>query len=256
MSKDLVRSDVVLGKQQIIVGDGDKDIVLKTKGKVKVQQGNSFIDLIKNGGIDMPKIINIVNTLNDIGTKTGFYYVRDEDKIYAVVEGSLVDFGGAGSSNVKTGATRLDELEDVLLVNLRDGDLLIQQGGFWVNSLYNINDILDIVNSNIGSLKDALQNQSNYTQRTFQDVMQTFDMMFDPEGNYFTEKITPLAVHTGQLIVGTNSQQFSLENIKFEPNYLGDENRFGARVIDTTRPGLLIHNTIGLGSSNDSVGST
>lgn len=257
MSQELIRSDSVLGAKQVIAGSRDKDFVIQTKGKVKIQQGNSFIDLIKDGKINSPTIIHIVDTINDIGTKTGFYYVRNEDGMYALVEKSLIPLGGgAGGSSSSEGVKRLDELEDVMLVNLRDGDLLVQQGGYWVNTLFNVNDLEDMITGNLDEIRDALKNQSDYTQRTWQDVMETFNMMFDPEGNYFTEKITPLAVHTAQLIVGTNSQQFSLENIKFSPNHLGDENRFAAFVIDISKPGLLIHNTIGLQNNDDTVGAT
>lgn len=258
MSQELIRSDSVLGTKQVIAGSRDKDFVIQTKGKVKIQQGNSFIDLIKDGKINAPVIIHVVDTINDIGTKTGFYYVRNGDEMYALVEKSLIPLGGgAGNNNNNSeGVTKLSELEDVMLVNLRDGDLLVQQGGYWVNTLFNVNDLEDMITGNLDKIRDALKNQSDFTQRTWQDVMETFDMMFDPEGNYFTEKITPLAVHTAQLIVGTNSQQFSLENIKFSPNHLGDENRFAAFIVDISRPGLLIHNTIGLENNDDTVGAT
>ena len=44
------------------------------------------------------------------------------------------------------------------------------------------------------------------------------------EGDYFTELIKPLAVHTAQLIVGTNSQQMDLTPEKvIEPEKIRDE---------------------------------
>ena len=63
-------------------------------------------------------------------------------------------------------------------------------------------------------------------------------MMFDPEGDYFTELIKPLAVHTAQLIVGTNSQQMELIGMKFIPNADNDANYFK----NTT--GKLVHFTV------------
>ena len=77
-----------------------------------------------------------------------------------------------------------------------------------------------------------------YTRRNFQDVMETFEMMFDPEGEYFTEKILPLAVQTAQLIVGTNSQQFELVDVLFQPNFNAAYNSFHSTA------GQLVHFTI------------
>jgi hypothetical protein len=65
-----------------------------------------------------------------------------------------------------------------------------------------------------------------YTKRRWADVQATLEMMFDPEGDYFTEFIKPLAVHTAQLIVGTNSQQMAFTGVRFIPNYNGDPNLF------------------------------
>lgn len=256
---ELIRTDTVLGSKQNIAGSSDKDFVIQTKGKVKVQQGNKFIDLIKDGTIKFPDVINIVSSRDKIGTANGFYFVTDEGALYAVINKNLFPLNGGNiSSNTNNGdiIKRLEDLEDTLLINLRDGDLLAYQGGYWVNSLLNIRDLENLILSNTDKLREELKNQSAYTQRVWQDTQETFAMMYDPEGNFFTEKITPLAIQTAQLIVGTNSQQFGLENIKFAPNYLGDANRFAAFVIDPNRPGILIHNTIGLGDDTSVVGNT
>lgn len=253
---DLIRSDSVLGSQQVIAGSTDKNLVLQTKGKIKIQQGNVFIDLIKNGAINFPPIINIVDTLADIGKATGFYYVKATGKLYAVVDSSIVDVAGTVNNNSDDSSSgccknlKLKDLADVLLLNLKDGDILIYSGGYWVNSLYNINDLIEITKK-VSNIESTLASQIDYTQRTYNDVIETFNMMFDPDGSYFTEKIKPLAVQTAQLIVGTNSQQFDFENINFRPNFNGDCNSFGANVIDTESPGLLIHYTIKLNSEDD-----
>lgn len=77
-----------------------------------------------------------------------------------------------------------------------------------------------------------------WTRRSWRDVMETLSMMFDPEGDYFTELIKPLAVHTAQLIVGTNSQQMDLVGVRFIPNKGGNANLFAATA------GKLVHFTI------------
>lgn len=77
-----------------------------------------------------------------------------------------------------------------------------------------------------------------WTRRSWRDVMETFEMMFDPEGDYFENLIKPLAVHTAQLIVGTNSQQMDLVGVRFIPNKGGDPNIFASTA------GKLEHFTI------------
>lgn len=87
-------------------------------------------------------------------------------------------------------------------------------------------------------IKSQTKGVKEYTRRGFRDVMETFDMMFDPEGSYFQDKIKPLAVHTAQVVVGTNSQQFDLIGVTFQPNKDGDPNLFGSTA------GKLTHFTI------------
>jgi hypothetical protein len=77
-----------------------------------------------------------------------------------------------------------------------------------------------------------------YTKRTWRDVMETMAMMFDPDGDYFTDIIKPLVVHTAQLIVGTQSQQFDLVGVRFIPNYNNS-----AKELRSTA-GQLVHFTI------------
>jgi len=249
---DLIRSDTVLGTPTNIAGSKDKDFVIQTKGKVKIQSGNSFLDILIDGKLNMPSIINIVSTLDKIPKKTGFYYTKDTERLYAIIDKKQISLNGESSTTVTPGVTRLDELEDVSLINLRNGDILVEKGGYWVNTHLSLEDITNDLKDQVSGLSDSIEKQKLYTQRSFKDVIETFDMMFDPEGSYFTEKITPLAIHTAQLIVGTNSQQFNLENIKFEPNYLGDCNRFVANCIDRTKTGKLIHHTIGLENNSGS----
>jgi hypothetical protein len=82
----------------------------------------------------------------------------------------------------------------------------------------------------VKNVPDEIQKSVNpvkeFTKRTWRDVMQTKEMLFDPESDFFTDIIQPLAVHTAQLIVGTNSQQMNLVGVKFIPNADNDPNLF------------------------------
>ena len=99
-------------------------------------------------------------------------------------------------------------------------------------------DLVDDVNKVPEEIEDKVKPVREHTKRSWRDVMETLGMMFDPEGDYFTELITPLAVHTAQLIVGTNSQQMELIGVKFIPNADNDANYF------KNTAGKLVHFTV------------
>lgn len=99
-------------------------------------------------------------------------------------------------------------------------------------------DMVDDVNKVPDEIEDKVKPVREWTKRSWRDVMETLGMMFDPEGDYFTELIKPLAVHTAQLIVGTNSQQMDLIGVKFIPNADNDPNYF------KNTAGKLVHFTV------------
>lgn len=99
-------------------------------------------------------------------------------------------------------------------------------------------DLVDDVDKFPDEIEDKVKPIREWTKRSWRDVMETLGMMFDPEGDYFTELIKPLAVHTAQLIVGTNSQQMDLVGVKFIPNADNDPNYF------KNTAGKLVHFTV------------
>lgn len=71
--------------------------------------------------------------------------------------------------------------------------------------------------------------------RTSQELM---DMVFDPEGDYYTDKIKPNSIDTLALSVGAKSMQFGLTNTVFQPNFEGNKN------VIKVKGGTLTHYTI------------
>lgn len=99
-------------------------------------------------------------------------------------------------------------------------------------------DMVDDVQKMPEEIEGKVRPVREWTKRSWRDVMETLGMMFDPEGDYFTEFIKPLAVHTAQFIVGTNSQQMDLIGVKFIPNADNDPNYFKSTA------GRLVHFTV------------
>jgi hypothetical protein len=85
----------------------------------------------------------------------------------------------------------------------------------------------------INNLADPSKARRNW--RASQEVL---SMVFDPEGDYYSEKIKPASIETAMLQVGAKSMQFVLQNVVFEPNCQGNPNYI--RVTG----GNLIHYTI------------
>lgn len=97
-----------------------------------------------------------------------------------------------------------------------------------IEGLQKIDNVIEINN-----LADPSKTRRNW--RASQEVLAN---VFDPEGNYYSEKIKPLSIETTMLAIGARSQQFVLQNTRFEPNYEGNPNT--VRVVG----GTLVHYTI------------
>ncbi len=85
----------------------------------------------------------------------------------------------------------------------------------------------------INNLKDPIRARANW--RASREVL---DMVFDPEGDYYTDKIKPNSIDTLALSVGAKSMQFGLTNTVFQPNYNGNKN------VLKWQGGVLTHYTI------------
>lgn len=95
-----------------------------------------------------------------------------------------------------------------------------------------INDIQDI--------QDAIGYNSGFTdpskaRRRWMATQELLNMVFDPEGDYYSEKIKPLSIETQMLSVGAKSTQFTLNNVTIQPNLNGDPNAI------LFSSGLLVH---------------
>ena len=85
----------------------------------------------------------------------------------------------------------------------------------------------------INQLLDPARARANW--RSSREVL---NMVFDPDGDYYTDKIKPASIDTIALSVGAKAMQFGLQNTVFQPNYLGNANRI------VYNGGVLTHYTI------------
>lgn len=97
-----------------------------------------------------------------------------------------------------------------------------------------ISDLVELDKiATINNLKDPTRARANW--RSSREVM---NMVFDPDGDYYTDKIKPGSIDTLALSVGAKSMQFGLLNTVFQPNYNGNP-----RLVKW-QGGVLTHYTI------------
>lgn len=97
-----------------------------------------------------------------------------------------------------------------------------------INNLQEINETIAI-----NKLADPTK-----ARRKWRATQELLSMVFDPEGDYYSEKIKPLSIDTQMLSVGAKSTQFTLLNVTFQPNHNGDANTL------YVSPGRLAHYAI------------
>lgn len=100
------QKNVLFGNSYNSVGSSSSDYLIKTRGKVKIQIGNKFIDLLKDGKINVDS--KFIFKEKEVGSKDGIYIIGDgEDaKVIISIGGSQIDLKG------EVGTTYVSFLEE------------------------------------------------------------------------------------------------------------------------------------------------
>lgn len=105
--------DKLFGRTYSTVGNSDSDFIIKTRGQVKVQWGKKFIDIIKDGKLNVDvSFIGSVDSYNDIGSKDGLYYVKENGSIYLVVNGNKINILGDVGGTYVSFASKQDTADE------------------------------------------------------------------------------------------------------------------------------------------------
>lgn len=120
-------STVIAGKPSNTVGDKDSVLVLRGSS-VKIQWGNKFIDLIKNGKIasEGEKILKTADSIESVVTD-GIYLI--EDSIWVVINGTKLQLAGESST------TYVSFLIDQKETTAEQKDKALTNIGFYYNTL-------------------------------------------------------------------------------------------------------------------------
>lgn len=84
----------LFGRSFSDIGSTSSDFLIKTRGQIKIQIGNKFIDLIKDGKINVNS--KFIYESNEIGTKDGIYVIKNNGdiKVSLVVDGQEIELVG------------------------------------------------------------------------------------------------------------------------------------------------------------------
>lgn len=124
------------------VGDTGTDFVIKTRGLVKVQWGRKFIDIVKDGKLNVnADFIKRVPTKDDIGNTDGLY-VTNDGGVYLVSGGITIALAGeAGTMYVAyvgdqetTQEAKLQALKNIGIVfpTIQDAQMNITEGFVYI----------------------------------------------------------------------------------------------------------------------------
>lgn len=121
----------LFGRSFSDVGSTSSDFLIKTRGQVKIQIGGKFIDLIKDGKINVNS--KFIYQEKKVGTNDGIYVLPD-GKVTLVVNGQSIDLVGGEIGNTYVSFVENQESDSIAkhnaLVNI----------GFLYNSLSDLNE--------------------------------------------------------------------------------------------------------------------
>ena len=121
----------LFGRSFSDVGSTSSDFLIKTRGQVKIQIGGKFIDLIKDGKINVNS--KFIYQEKKVGTNDGIYVLPD-GKVTLAVNGQSIDLVGGEIGNTYVSFVENQESDSIAkhnaLVNI----------GFLYNSLSDLNE--------------------------------------------------------------------------------------------------------------------
>lgn len=74
----------LFGKPYSEVGESSKGLILRNSGQVKIQFGNTFIDLMKNGKLNVDA--KFIYSTDSVGNKDGIYIIGEDDSQQVILK--------------------------------------------------------------------------------------------------------------------------------------------------------------------------
>lgn len=125
MGEGIIKT-VIAGKNSNVIGNSESPLILRGQG-IKVQWGNKFIDLIKNGkiNVDSEKILKIADSIESV-TTDGIYLI--EDQIWVVIDKVKTQLSGNSAT------TYISFLVEQPEITAEQKQLALTNIGFYYNT--------------------------------------------------------------------------------------------------------------------------
>ena len=98
MSKELARSARALGRDMNFFGSKEKDFVIQTKGRVKINFGDKFIELFNGSKFttDSGSLINTIDGEPKPESEDGFYFDKNTGTLYLKIGDKIIPILNGG----------------------------------------------------------------------------------------------------------------------------------------------------------------
>lgn len=104
--------DKLFGRTYSTVGNSDSDFIIKTRGQVKVQWGKKFIDIIKDGKLNVDaEVIKKVSSPDRISSD-GIYCVESTNEVMLKIGNTVINLSDDGSGTFVSFLSKQDTTEE------------------------------------------------------------------------------------------------------------------------------------------------
>lgn len=95
--EELAKKTSIAGKNSNVIGEKDSPLILRGQG-IKIQWGNKFIDLVKNGKINVDNNILKTVTSEEEIEQPGIYFVSETEQVWVNIEGNKINLTNSEES--------------------------------------------------------------------------------------------------------------------------------------------------------------
>lgn len=208
----------MFGKNHCQLGNSNSDLILKTKGLVKIQWGNKFINLLKGDKLNVD--VEFIHSGSSIGSKEGVWIINGEEVWIKPKSGDALKILGTESGVLYTEQHPTPEEQIQALINL----------GFFVKSQQEIDTSQDKV---VFSLADkALYIINNGVILPLIPTSNRKDEEQDKQNNYITYNnqeviingIFKIGKYSSSCSYPFSSNKITSENATYQKGFILEDN--------------------------------